>query len=108
MPVLPPPAPGVPPRSPAGAAGGTRPERWRVVLAVAAGAILLAGLIGALLGAWLADRDDDDEATGSINVKRVAERVGPSVVTISADVEGARSPGRPSAPGSWWRRTVRS
>ncbi len=99
MPVLPPPAPGVPPRSPAGAGGGTRPERWRLILAVAVGAILLAGLIGALLGAWLADRDDDDEASGSINVKRVAERVGPSVVTISADVEGGAVAGEAVGTG---------
>jgi S1-C subfamily serine protease len=94
MPVLPPPAPGVPPRPPAGTAG--RSERWRLILAAAVAAVLLVGLIGALLGAWLADRDD--EATG-INVKRVAERVGPSVVTISADVEGGTGAGEAVGTG---------
>jgi putative serine protease PepD len=59
--------------------------------------VLLAGLIGALLGAWLAG-SDDDEAT-SIDVKRVAERVGPSVVTISADVEGGAGAGEAVGTG---------
>jgi S1-C subfamily serine protease len=97
MPVMPPPAPGVPPRPPAGRAGGVRAERWRVILAAAAGGVLLAGVIGALLGAWLAGREDD-EAT-AINVKRVAERVGPSVVTISADVEGGAVAGEAVGTG---------
>jgi S1-C subfamily serine protease len=97
MPVLPPPAPGVPPRPPAPTTGGSGPKRGRLIVAAAAAAVLLAGLIGALLGTWLAD-GDDDEATG-IDVQRVAERVGPSVVTISADVEGGAAAGEAVGTG---------
>jgi putative serine protease PepD len=85
MPVLPPPAPGVPPRPPAGSAPGR--SRWPTVLAFGAMAVLLAGLIGALIGAAGSD-DDGDSSAGPIDVRRVAESVGPSVVTISADVDG--------------------
>ena len=52
------------------------------------------------IGAWLADGDDDDEGDRcGINVKRVAERVGPSVVTISADVDGGTVAGEAVGTG---------
>ncbi|HEU4841351.1 MAG TPA: trypsin-like peptidase domain-containing protein [Ilumatobacteraceae bacterium] len=71
-----------------------------MVAAAAAVVALLAGVVGALIGAAL---DDDEQgrlpATEAVEavtvteralaVRRVAEEVGPSIVTISADIEGA-------------------
>jgi putative serine protease PepD len=57
------------------------------VAAVGAIAVLLAGLIGGLIGAALAN-DDGGGAADSIDVMRVADSIGPSVATISADVNG--------------------
>jgi S1-C subfamily serine protease len=96
-PVLPPPAPGVPPRPPARPAG--RPERhWPVLVGVALGAVLLAGVVGAWIGTGF-DDEGSDNAVGSapsvtgLDVKAVAEQVGPSVVTVSADVTGGEAVG---------------
>ena len=95
--VLPPPAPGVPPRPPARPAG--RPERhWPVLVGVALGAVLLAGVVGAWIGTGFGDEGSDnvDESAppvAGLDVKAVAEQVGPSVVTISADVTGGEAVG---------------
>ena len=102
MSVLPPPAPGVPPKPPSRpVSSGRRP--WPLVAAVG-GTALVAATAGLLIGTAI----DDDEAplagttpTLAINaepgarlpVRAVAEAVGPSVVTISADVQQGRSVG---------------
>jgi putative serine protease PepD len=57
------------------------------VVAGGAAAVLIAGLVGALIAAAMVD-DDDGAGSGPIDVRRVAEEVGPSVVTISADFDG--------------------
>ena len=106
MPVLPPPAPGVRPRPP-NPPGTARRRSWIVVVAAGVAA-LLAGLGGVLVGVAL---DDDDDAItaptaptipagtpasrrqGALPVRAVAEAVAPSIVTISADVQGGRSVG---------------
>jgi S1-C subfamily serine protease len=67
-------------------------------VAAVAGAALLAGVLGAWLGAALSD-DGDDSSTGAIDVRRVAEAVGPSVVTISADVDGSGGVGEAVGTG---------
>src|SRR5262245_56414173 len=95
-PALPPPAPGVPPRPPLRPSG--RSERhWPVLVGVALGAVLLAGVVGALIGAGLTDDNGGDRvpaAAGTgLDVKAVAQQVGPSVVTISADVGGGEAVG---------------
>jgi S1-C subfamily serine protease len=99
-PVLPPPAPGVPPRPPERQA--ERPERhWPVLVGLALGAVLLAGVVGAWIGSGFGDEgsDNGDESAPSVagvaglDVKAVAEQVGPSVVTISADVTGGEAVG---------------
>jgi S1-C subfamily serine protease len=68
----------------------------------------VAGLIGAWFGAWISDDDDTagrdrteraGSAAGSIDVRQVAEAVGPSVVTISADVGGAAGVGEAVGTG---------
>jgi S1-C subfamily serine protease len=102
MSVLPPPAPGVPPKPPTRPAPSGR-ARWPLVVAVGATA-LVAATAGLVIGAAI----DDEEApaagaipTVAINaepgarlpVRAVAEAVGPSVVTISADVQQGRSVG---------------
>jgi putative serine protease PepD len=61
--------------------------------------VLLAGLIGALIGAAGSDDDGGGTSAGSIDVKRVAESVGPSVVTISADVNGDNGSGEAVGTG---------
>jgi S1-C subfamily serine protease len=98
--MLPPPAPGVPPPPPA--RPGARPERhWPVLVGVALGAVLLAGLLGAWIGAGFGDEGSADDAPSAqpvagpagLDVKAVADQVGPSVVTISADVTGGEAVG---------------
>jgi S1-C subfamily serine protease len=99
MPVLPPPAPGVPPRPPARPAGRSDTKRWPVLVGVGLGAVLAAGLVGAWIGAGF----DDDSANGNsdgsaapaarLDVTQVSDAVGPSVVTISADVSGGEAVG---------------
>lgn len=105
--MLPPPAPGVPPRPPvAGPAEPATPPRRRTTstgLAVAAAAVL-AGTSGVLVGFALDDGAGDDrdlavvdtdavvvaDPAGGLDVRGVVDAVGPSVVTISADIEGFR------------------
>jgi S1-C subfamily serine protease len=103
MPVMPPPAPGVRARPPA-PPGGRRGRAWPVVVIVGIVA-LVAGLGGALLGYVLTGDDEDGappaatatspppieraKSSGGFAVADVANAVGPSVVTISADVGGA-------------------
>src|SRR5688572_3425805 len=93
---LPPPAPGVPPAIPARKPPGR--DRWRVILAAAAGGALLVGLLGAWLGVALSD-DGDDDSGAALDVSRVAEAVGPSVVTISADIDGSGGVGEAVGSG---------
>jgi len=116
MPTLPPPPPGVQPSSfhsvdPVDRPS-TRRSRWFLPLAV--GAVVAAGTGGVLVGAQLVDDDDDAAApstteasesestvattsnggagpSGPVNVGVVAQRVGPSVVTISADIAATSS-----------------
>ena len=106
MPVLPPPAPGVRARPPS-PPGGRRRRLWPVI--VLAGLVsLLAGLVGVFVGAALDDDEGGDATnvtetstartvatspTGRLPVRAVAESVGPSIVTISADVANGRSVG---------------
>jgi putative serine protease PepD len=95
--MLPPPAPGVPPRPPARQA--ERSERhWPVLVGVALGAVLLAGVVAAWIGTRFGDDGSEDAgqsappAAGAA-VKAVAQQIGPSVVTISADVTGGEAVG---------------
>src|SRR5262245_47004284 len=93
---LPPPAPGVPPRPPLRPSG--RSDRhWPVLVGVALGAVLLAGVVGALIGVGLRDNNGGDRApvaaVAGLDVRAVATQVGPSVVTISADVGGGEAVG---------------
>ena len=99
MPVMPPPAPGVQPRPPAPPGAAAR-RGWPVVV-IAGVAALAAGFAGALLGVALDDSDDepiDAAPTATVvparrvngqelSVSEVAAAVGPSVVTISVDIE---------------------
>ena len=78
-----------------------RRRRWPAVVAVA-GLAVVAGGVGGVVGATLADRDngsstpliianDDDartERVGSLDVEAVADQVGPSVVTIASLQDG--------------------
>jgi S1-C subfamily serine protease len=79
---------------------------------MSAAAALLAGLGGVLVGVALADDGDDEPANDATipavvaadneaasAVRQVAEAVGPSVVTISADVEGAAAVGEAVGTG---------
>lgn len=82
---------------------------------VAAAAAVAAGFCAALLGAAISDSDDDTPAADSpatvapaverartrdgLSVAEVANAVGPSVVTISGDVEGAPVPGEAVGTG---------
>ncbi len=105
--MLPPPAPGVKARPPS-PPGRAVPSRWPTVLAVGATA-LIAGLVGVLIGS---SGDDDavrSTAGGSASsrppvvveggagallpVRAVVDAVGPSVVTISADLVAGRAVG---------------
>ena len=102
MPVMPPPAPGVRPRPPAPPGAAASRRGWPVVV-IAGVAALAAGFGGALLGAALDDGDDgiiaDARSTATVVPARprqcgrrlvgaeVAAAVGPSVVTISVDIE---------------------
>ena len=99
MSVMPPPAPGVRPRPPA-PPGAPRRRGWPVVV-IAGIAALAAGFGGALLGAALDDEDQESSARSTttvvparrvnaedgLSVAEVAAAVGPSVVTISVDIE---------------------
>ncbi len=98
--MLPPPAPGVPPRPPARSTG--RPERhWPVLIGAALGAVLLAGVVGAWIGTGFGDEGSDNaeerapsvSGVAGLDVRAVADQVGPSVVTISADVTGGEAVG---------------
>jgi putative serine protease PepD len=101
MPVLPPPAPGVkaqPPSPPA----PSRQRPWRIVTTVGVVA-LVAGISGVLIGVAVGDSNSAGDsagvpviATGAGNglpVREVVDAVGPSVVTISSDVQLGRAVG---------------
>ncbi|MET0145861.1 MAG: trypsin-like peptidase domain-containing protein [Ilumatobacteraceae bacterium] len=108
MPVLPPPAPGVRPRPPSPPGAGDRRPRWPVVLATAAAA-LLAGISGVVVGLAVGDDGPKRPAAAStptlpaaagaggsatgLPVREVVTAVAPSIVTISADLEGGRAVG---------------
>ena len=105
---FPPPAPGVTPTPPA--APYQRPKRRVVLLLAMVGTVAwVAGLAGAVLGGQVSDwldrpptRSSDepiqvaaprDEIERRVDVGQVVEYIAPSVVTISADVEGGQSLG---------------
>src|SRR4051812_16845519 len=101
MSVLPPPAPGVKARPPS-PPGGRRRARWQVA-AAAAGAAVVAGTAGVLVGVAI-DRGGEAPArspvvapgrptAGLLPVADVVDAVGPSVVTISSDVQLGRAVG---------------
>lgn len=100
---LPPPAPGVPPAPPPTRRRGVSAARLVGVVLVATVA-LVAGVLGVVIGVRVADDgtarrvlgpSDQPVAVGvgaagsdgSIDVKRVVEIIGPSVVTVLADVD---------------------
>jgi putative serine protease PepD len=109
MPVLPPPAPGVRARPPSPPGAGRSHGRVWPVVVTGAVAALAAGMIGVLVGMAV----DDGDAAGTVPngpvtpvtlpasvfqgerlpVQAVATTVGPSVVTITADVVGGRAVG---------------
>jgi S1-C subfamily serine protease len=101
MSVLPPPAPGVKARPPSPPGVRSR-SRWPVV-AAAAGAALVAGVGGVLVGVAADDGDggsapspvvaSGSARSGQLPVGAVVDAVGPSVVTISSDVELGRAVG---------------
>lgn len=109
---LPPPAPGVRPSPFEAAAHGPSQRRgvWPVLIALLA--VAAAGVGGVVVGAQFIDGDDQREEaaappsttlpaettspsapspSGSVDVGAVAEQVGPSVVTISADIAATSS-----------------
>ena len=106
--MLPPPAPGVAPLPPAPPAS-RRPRRAFLFVALVASVAWIAGLTGALLGDQLSNWLDKPPSRASdepldvaeprdiiqtrVNVAEVADYVAPSVVTISADVNGGTSLG---------------
>ena len=106
--MLPPPAPGAAPLPPAPPAS-RRPRRALLLVAIIATVAWGAGLTGALLGDQLSDWLDKPPSRASdeplnvaeprdvietrVNVAKVADYVAPSVVTISADVNGGTSLG---------------
>ncbi len=100
MSVLPPPAPGVKARPPS--PPGARPRRWPIV-AAAAGAALVAGVGGVLVGLAVDDGESgsapapvvasDRASSGRLPVEAVVDAVAPSVVTISSDVQLGRAVG---------------
>jgi putative serine protease PepD len=100
MSVLPPPAPGVKARPPS--PPGARSRRWPIV-AAAGGAALMAGVGGVLVGLAV-DGGNGGSApapavasgrapSGQLPVAAVVDAVGPSVVTISSDVQLGRAVG---------------
>jgi S1-C subfamily serine protease len=108
MNTLPPPGPAVRPAPPA--LPTSRPKSRAVLLVVVVGIVAwVAGLTGALFGGQLSDwldspptRSSDepinvavprDDIEGRVDVGEVVAYISPSVVTISADVEGGQSLG---------------
>jgi putative serine protease PepD len=96
--VLPPPAPGVKARPPSPPGGGRR-RRWPII-AAASGAALAAGVGGVLIGLAVDDGDGSGApppvvASGGsgLAVRDVVDAVGPSIVTISSDVQLGRAVG---------------
>src|SRR5215218_1026301 len=101
MPVLPPPAPGVKAQPPSPPAAPDRSRRWTTVAAVGAAA-LITGIAGVLIGVAVGNSDPSpapapadagDGSTGLLPVRAVVEAVGPSIVTISSDVQLGRAVG---------------
>jgi S1-C subfamily serine protease len=114
---LPPPAPGTAPGLPSSARSEARPRRrrgWTVVVAVGVVA-WIAGLTGALVGNQLSDwidsppksasdepinvSDPSGPIEGRIDVARVIDHMAPSVVTISADIDGRLGRGQSTGTG---------
>jgi S1-C subfamily serine protease len=107
--MLPPPAPGAAPLPPAPPAGRRRTRRGFLFVALVATVAWVAGLTGALLGDQLSNWLDKPPSRSSdspldiaeprdiiqtrVDVAAVAGYVAPSVVTISADVNGGTSLG---------------
>jgi putative serine protease PepD len=87
---LPPPAPGVPPRPPLRPTERPGTRRWPIAAGAAVAVLLLAALTGGWIGAELSDIGShghgDRSTAAGLDVKAVADAVGPSVVTISADI----------------------
>jgi len=101
--VLPPPAPGVKAQPPSPPAPPDRSRRWTTVAAVGAAA-LVTGIAGVLIGVAVgnsetnSDRPPADTAAGAnggelLPVRAVVDAVGPSIVTISSDVQLGRAVG---------------
>src|SRR6185436_7479334 len=97
MPVLPPPAPGVKAQPPSPPAPPGRSRRWPTVATVGVAA-LVTGIAGVLIGVAVgnsetnSDRPPADTAAGAnggelLPVRAVVDAVGPSIVTISSDVQ---------------------
>src|SRR4051794_8883437 len=102
MPVLPPPAPGVKAQPPSPPSPPDRSRRWTMVAAVGAAA-LVTGIAGVLIGVAVGNSDTSpasDRAAaaggsipGVLPVRDVVDAVGPSIVTISSDVQLGRAVG---------------
>ena len=102
MPVLPPPAPGVKAQPPSPPGVPDRSRRWTTVAAVGAAA-LVTGIGGVLIGVAVGNSDTSPESavaeaatgtvTGELPVRTVVDAVGPSIVTISSDVQLGRAVG---------------
>jgi putative serine protease PepD len=102
MPVLPPPAPGVKAQPPSPPGPPDRSRRWTTVAAVGAAA-LVTGIAGVLIGVAVGNSDTStappaEAAAGStggelLPVRAVVDAVGPSIVTISSDVQLGRAVG---------------
>lgn len=108
MATLPPPAPGATPAPPPPPEHRRRPRRV-LYIALAAVVVWIAGLTGALVGAQVDDWFDSpptrpsaqpldvapprDEIGQRADVKSVVDYLAPSVVTVSADVDGGTSVG---------------
>ena len=100
--MLPPPAPGVKAQPPSPPAPPDRSRRWTMVAAVGAAA-LVTGIAGVLIGVAVGNSDPNSRpvqvaaeggsSAGLLPVRDVVDAVGPSIVTISSDVQLGRAVG---------------